>query len=150
LQRTNSLSTKRYFADPHKTDVTEKPNCADCQAVRSRLQDHLLNKCLAVTEMGDHLATTDMSRKLGGCAPFFEGELGPHLTQRCLGRGLPSYQVASWFIQPFGHNRNGPKWGGSSTPLCGEGLGSHVTESPGLKPTFVTSGISIHPDVWPQ
>ena len=31
-------------------------------------------------------------------------ELGPHLTQCGLGRGLPPYQVASWSIQPFGHN----------------------------------------------
>jgi len=30
--------------------------------------------------------------------------LGPHLTQCGLGRGLPLYQVASWSIQPFGHN----------------------------------------------
>ena len=28
----------------------------------------------------------------------------PHLTQCGLGRGLPIYQVASWSIQPFGHN----------------------------------------------
>jgi len=34
---------------------------------------------------------------MGGCrpTPFREGELRPHLTQRCLGRwGLPPYQVA--------------------------------------------------------
>jgi len=42
------------------------------------------------------LATIDMDRKLGGSDPFFGGgELGPHLTQCCLGRNLPSYQVAS-------------------------------------------------------
>jgi len=29
--------------------------------------------------------------------------LSPHLTQWGVGRGLPSYQVASWRIQPFGH-----------------------------------------------
>jgi len=149
LQRTNSLSTKRYFADPHKTDVTEKPNCADCQAVRSRLQDHLLNKCLAVTEMGDRLATTDMSRKLGGCAPFFEGELGPHLTQRCLGRGLPSYQVASWFIQPFRYNRHGRKVGGCD-PFRGGAGSSSNTMSPWPRPTSVPSGILMHPAIWPQ
>ena len=32
------------------------------------------------------------------------GGLGSHLTQCGLGRGLPLYQVASWSIQPFGHN----------------------------------------------
>jgi len=41
------------------------------------------------------LATTDIGRKLGGCAPLAEGEVGPHLTQCRLGRGLPPYQVAS-------------------------------------------------------
>jgi len=29
--------------------------------------------------------------KIGGCAPFGEGKLGPHLTQCRLGRGLPPY-----------------------------------------------------------
>jgi len=29
----------------------------------------------------------------------------PHLTHCRLGRGLPLYQVASWSMQPFGHNR---------------------------------------------
>jgi len=32
------------------------------------------------------------------------GELGLHLTQCRLGRGLPPYQMASWSIQLFGHN----------------------------------------------
>ena len=32
-------------------------------------------------------------------------------TQCGLGWGLPSYQVASWSIQPSGHNRHGPKSG---------------------------------------
>jgi len=58
------------------------------------------------------LATADMSRKRGkgGCAPL--GELSPHLIQCRRGRGLPLYQVASWSIQPFSHNRHGPKIGG--------------------------------------
>ena len=36
-------------------------------------------------------------------------ELGPHLTQRRLSRGLPRYQVASQSIQLFGHSVHGPK-----------------------------------------
>jgi len=53
------------------------------------------NKCLAVAEMGDRLATIDMGRKVGTAVPpFWEKELGAHLTQCCLGRGLPPYQVA--------------------------------------------------------
>jgi len=67
------------------------------------------NKSSAVAEMGDRLATIDMGRKLGAC-PF--GGAGPHLTQRRLGQGLPPYQVVSWCIQTFGHNRHGPKMGG--------------------------------------
>jgi len=36
------------------------------------------DKSSAVAEMGDHLATIDMGRKLGGCcAPFCQWELGP-------------------------------------------------------------------------
>jgi len=44
--------------------------------------------------------------KTGGCAPF-RGSCNPYLTQHCLGPGLPSYQVAPWSIQPFGHNQGG-------------------------------------------
>jgi len=32
------------------------------------------------------------------------GELGPHLTPHRLARGLPQRQLASWSIQPSGHN----------------------------------------------
>ena len=49
------------------------------------------------------LATTDMGQKLGTAMPLFRGwELGLHLTQCGLGRGLALYQMASWSIQPFG------------------------------------------------
>ena len=50
------------------------------------------------------LATTDMSQNWGSEPFFWGGELGPHLTQCRLGRGLPPYQVASSSIQPIGHN----------------------------------------------
>jgi len=55
------------------------------------------NKCLAVVEMGNRLATIDMGRKLGAVPLLFlgGGELGPYLTQCGLGHSLPSYQVAS-------------------------------------------------------
>jgi len=66
------------------------------------------------------VATTDMGRKEGGgcCVPFV-GELGPRLTQYGLGRGLLLYQVASSFIQPFGHNRHRPKLGGGCALFSG-------------------------------
>jgi len=52
------------------------------------------NKCTAAAEMGDRLATIDIGQNLGA-VPLLERELGPHVTQCGLGRGLPSYQVAS-------------------------------------------------------
>jgi len=51
-----------------------------------------------VAEMVDRLATIDMGRKIGVCCSLFHRGAGSHLTQCCLGRGLPSYQVASWSI----------------------------------------------------
>jgi len=63
------------------------------------------NKSSAVAEMGDRLATVDMRRKVGrGWCGGAGSPLAHHPTQCGLGRGLPLYQVASWSIQPFGHN----------------------------------------------
>ena len=71
-----------------------------------------------------------MGRKLGwGSATFLEG-----------GAGTPSNTVSSWprptsvpvasrSMQPFGHNRNGPKIGQGLRPLLGRGLGPHLTHS---------------------
>ena len=54
------------------------------------------SKSSVVAEMGDRLTTIDMGRKVGAAVPLsVGGELGPHLTQCRLGRGLPPYQVAS-------------------------------------------------------
>jgi len=55
----------------------------------------LSNKCSAVAEMGDRLATIDMGRKEEEAPVSLLGELGPYLTQCGLVRGLPPYQVAS-------------------------------------------------------
>ena len=63
----------------------------------------------------------------GLCPLFGEGQLGAHPTQSRLGRGLPSYQVASWSIQPFGRNRYGPKIGGCVPSEEGE-LGPCLTQ----------------------
>jgi len=54
-------------------------------------------KSSAVAELGDRLATIDMGRKVGVLCPAFlgAGQLGSHLTQCRLDRGLPPYQVAS-------------------------------------------------------
>jgi len=64
------------------------------------------------------LATIRRVPKIGATLPpFWGGELGRHLTQCRLDRGLPPYQVASRSIQPFGHNSYGPKIGGEPYPF---------------------------------
>ena len=52
--------------------------------------------------LGDRLATIDMGRKVGASVPPFEGggQLGPHVTQCRLGRGLPPYQLNGILIHP--------------------------------------------------
>jgi len=66
-----------------------------------------------------------------GLRPLFgEEELGLHLTQCCLGRSSPLYQMASWSMQPFVHNRHmGRKLGGSAPFLGREVMGAHLTHS---------------------
>jgi len=72
-------------------------------------------------------------KRVGAAVPLSvegDGELGPYLTQRGLGRGLPLYQVASWSIQPFDHNRHGLKIGKAAMPpflRWGE-LGPHLIQ----------------------
>jgi len=96
------------------------------------------------------LATIDMGQKVRVVVPhFWEQELGPHLTQCCLGLGLPPYQVESWSIQPFVHNRYGPKIG-DCAPL-GEGeLGPHLTQC-GHAEAYLHAKFHLDPStVWPQ
>ena len=59
----------------------------------------LPNKSSAVAEMGDRGHKRHRPKR--GCAPL---TVSPRLTQCGLVWGLPSYQVASWSIQPLGHN----------------------------------------------
>ena len=51
--------------------------------------------------MGDRFATIDMGRKVEATVPLSVGELGPHITQCRLGRGLPPY--AKWHLDPSNH-----------------------------------------------
>ena len=86
---------------------------------------------------------TYMGRKVGGrgLCPLL-GEAESPSTQCGLGRNLPSYQVASWSIQPFGHSRHGLKIWGSMPLFGGEELGPHVRQcslGQGLPPYQVAS-----------
>jgi len=78
----------------------------------------------------------------GCCGPLWGGKRAgsPYVTQCGLGRGLRPYQVASYSMQPFGHNTWAKTGGAVPLPLGGRGL--HLTMSPGLRPTSVPSGIS--------
>ena len=96
------------------------------------------------------MATIDMGEKGGLQCPFC-GQLGPRVIQCGLCRGLLPHQVASSSIQPFGHNRHGPKIGWVGVPFVLEVAGSPSnTKSPVPSPTSIPSGILVHPAVWPQ
>ena len=105
----------------------------------------VINNSSAAAEMRDPLATIDMGPKEGGCCAPYRRErkgvgAGPHLTQCGLGRDLPPHQAASWSNQPLGHNRHGPKSGGTD-PFLGE-LVPHLIQchlSRGLPPYRVAS-----------
>jgi len=102
-------------------------------------------------DRSSHLASIDMGRKLAAVPFLGGGELGPHSAQCGLGPGLPLYQVTSWLIQPFGHNRHGPKIGGGCAPFWERGAVSpSSTMLPGSRPTSTPNVILIHPTIWPQ
>jgi len=83
-----AISLYKPVAIIHKDSAVEQ-----AEEDRQRKND----KSSAVAETGDHMATTDMDRKVGGAAVplLWGGELGTHLTHCGLGRGIPPYQVAS-------------------------------------------------------
>jgi len=57
----------------------------------------LFNKCSAVAEMGDCLATTHIGQKLEGALPLSGVELDPHLTQCGLAE---AYVRIKWHLNP--------------------------------------------------
>ena len=79
---------------------------------------------------------------------LLRGELGPRPIQCGLRRGLLRYQVASSSIQPFGHNRHGPKIGWGVPFSLGWAGSPSKTKSPGPRPTglpqHVTSASSVY------
>ena len=100
------------------------------------------------------LATIDMGQKLGGvgCALFSGGSLVLIEHKVAWLRHIPPCQVPSRSIQPFGHNKYGPKIRGGLRPLYGEGgAGSPSnTKSPGPRPIAIPSGVLIYAAIWPQ
>jgi len=91
---------------------------------------YIFNKYSAGAEMGDRLATIDMSLKVRLCPPFFggRGQLRPHLAQCGLGRGL--YIRTKWHVDPSSRLvtiDTGRKLG-ALPPFCGEELDLHLTQ----------------------
>jgi len=84
-----------------------------------------------------------------GAPPLLEQGAGsPSNTMWPGPRPIPPYQVASCSIQPFGHNRHGPKIG--RCLFWGRGAVSPSnTVWPVSRPTSMPSFILIHPTVWP-
>jgi len=104
--------------------------------------------CSAVTEMGDHLATTDMGRKFG-VVPLFGGTAGSPCNM--MRPGLrPTFIPSDILIHPAVWPQQTcaviwglcPLWGGTGSPSS--------TMWPGPRPTSMPSAILIHPAVWPQ
>jgi len=99
--------------------------------------------------MGDRLATLDMARKWGA-VPLMARKLHPHVTHVAWAE---AYLRTKWRLDPSGRLATtdmGRKLeGGGSAPWGGARSLSN-TMLPGPRPTFVVSGILIHPDLWPQ
>ena len=96
INRKRNVSVKKTR---QKVTLTE----SNIKIYKSQILEIASDKCSAVADMGDCLATIDISRKLGAV----------------------------------------PLLGVSWVPM-------YNTMWPGPKPTFVPSGILIHPTVWPQ
>jgi len=98
-------------------------------------------KSSAVADMGDRLATIDMGRRGGCCAPFRGGGAGPHLTQCGLGPWADICLRTKWHLHP-------------SSPLAtidvGQKVGVLYSFLGGPGSTSIPSGILINAAVWPQ
>jgi len=103
----------------------------------------LYNKSSVVAEMGDRLATIDMGRRERVLCPFRGG-----------GSWAPSNTMwpgpRSTSVQPFRHNRHGPKSGEGAVPLSRGAESPFNTMSSGPRPISAPNGSFIHPAIWPQ
>jgi len=85
------MGPRNHALDWGSDHSIDRSNCGG----RGTVCHELCNKSSAVAEMGVS-AEAKWAEKYGVLCPFRgEGELGPHVTQCRLGRGLPPYQVTS-------------------------------------------------------
>ena len=97
------------------------------------------------------MATKDMAEKRAGAAV----PLSQRARTLCntMWPGLRSTSVPSGiFIQPFGHNRHGPKigWGWVGPFFLGVAGSPSNTKLREPRPTCTPSGILVHGAVWPK
>jgi len=117
LSTGNHTKTRHFDITIISSNYDKCPKSEHSKNVMSKMEIIMTGAQYYKTEMGDRMATRDIGRKLRGCCAPFHGGGDPDLTQCRLGRGLLPYQVASSSIQPFDHNRHGPKIGGAAVPL---------------------------------
>jgi len=103
--------------------------------------------------MGNRFGHSRHGQKNGGLmlCPFREGELGPHVTQCRLCRGL--YLRTKWHLDPSSRLATTDmdrKLGGACFFFGGGAGFPYNTMWPGTRDTSIPSGISIHHVVWPQ
>jgi len=103
----------------------------------------ILNKCLAVAEMGDRLTTTDMGQKLGERAlPLLEGGAAGS-PSNTMWPGPRPIRCTKWHLDPSSRLATTDmveKW--ELCPLLGGAGSPSNTKSPGLRPICIPSGIS--------
>jgi len=103
-----------------------------------------VNKCSAVAEMGDRLATIDMGRKLGA-VPLLGGGTGSTCNTMRPGPRptfVPSGILTVWPQQTWAEIGGYAPWGGAGS--------TSNTMLPGPWPTGAPWGVLSHPAVWAQ
>jgi len=128
-----------------------KPYAKQKMNIRTVYGCHLrwLNKCSAVAEMGDRLATIDMGRKLKGAVPLLGA--GPGSPCNTIRPGpRPTFVPSGILIHPaiWPQQTWAEIW--RLCPLPGGSGSASSTMFPRPMPTIAPSGILIHPAVWPQ
>jgi len=92
-----------------------------------------------------------MGQRFGAVPPFGEGELGSQIAQYVA--WAEAYLHTKWHLDPSSRSARidmGRKLGALPHFRKGSGVAINNTMSLGSRPTFLPSGILIHPAIWPQ
>ena len=86
-----------YVINSFESNIQHDRKVGNLRSIRNYLLVHIRNLPNHAQVSLSASAYILYQQQLSSC-------LDPRLTHCGLGRGLPPYQVASWSIQPFGHN----------------------------------------------